>query len=613
MAKLTSLTEGLTLSTELSRILDHPLNCDIYIEAPAGHGKTTAAMIKAAEVAARLSSPLRQAVLVLTFSKMAVRQIDVERRQRVHRDLQPRIVIKTYHSFYFDLIRQYACYLGFDNNKLDLLTEGVRKILFDSFGINHPTLDFDQFTYSQYLREGLPPPLPVIKNASDELISEAATFLETYHKEENLIGFEDFPYYTYQIVSNSEFVRDLLTYKYPVIILDEFQNTNDLQWMILRAFTTQIRLIVFADPNQTIHSFRGAGKSIHHFKEQRNPEVISLKTNHRNSSSLFDFAHSIASGAFDVTPPPNVSFRRISDPFRDPWNLKFHILNLKKNSDIRSIGILTKENKHVSEVSDLFRKTPKTPYIPHEVVSEDSSIQEQENVILWLFQLISSRDLKYLHRFGSALCACRTSGESNYLHYFQQAIAFGSCDISQITNTEGVAGTRNARIILKELNLIFETPGVNNPQNVWQQTQQVLEGMKAISSLPDLKEIYLHLHSQWALLVAQKEHCSVEDFLYHIMADRRQRNFLEHRTYDKGTFVMTLHQSQGKQFDAVIIWRCNENIIPHTNEIQSGDTTASQYLLYVGITRARKKVFIYYHDNQQEQPSRFIRPFIRSK
>ena len=127
--------------------------------------------------------------------------------------------------------------------------------------------------------------------------------MKDYHRQEHRLGFEDYPYYAYQILVDSSFVCDLLAYKYPVVFLDEFQNTNDLQWTILQCFVANVKLVVFADPNQTIHGFRGAGQVIERYKQERDPEIIPLTTNFRNSSSLYAFAKGIASGRFDVHPP----------------------------------------------------------------------------------------------------------------------------------------------------------------------------------------------------------------------------------------------------------------------------------------------------------------------
>ena len=71
------------ITTEQSNIIKYPLDRDLYVEAPAGHGKTTTAILKAAEIAKKLAESPRQQVLILTFSKMAVRQIDYEKQQHV--------------------------------------------------------------------------------------------------------------------------------------------------------------------------------------------------------------------------------------------------------------------------------------------------------------------------------------------------------------------------------------------------------------------------------------------------------------------------------------------------------------------------------------------------
>lgn len=71
------------LTQEQRDIILCPLDRDLYVEAPAGHGKTTTAMLKAAEIAKGLVESPKKRTLVLTFSKMAVRQIDYEKQQLV--------------------------------------------------------------------------------------------------------------------------------------------------------------------------------------------------------------------------------------------------------------------------------------------------------------------------------------------------------------------------------------------------------------------------------------------------------------------------------------------------------------------------------------------------
>jgi len=600
------------LTKDQLRIVDCPLDRDLYVEAPAGHGKTTTAMLKAARLAQTLAGSPRRKVLVLTFSKMAVRQIDYEKQRHVPKPLHSKVLVKTYHSFYFDLIRHYARYLGFNQTDLGLLTAGERETLYLLFSVSHPGLEYPIFSSAQYLTAGICPPAPIAGAQPTELVAAAASFLKDYHKQQNRLGFQDFPYYAYRVLADSTFACDLLAYQYPVVFLDEFQNTNNLQWAILKCFASNTSLVAFADPNQTIHRFRGAGRAIKRFKEERDPHTIPLKTNFRNSSSLYAFARGIAAGTFDTPPPPNVSFRRLSIYKRDKWDLKFDILKAF-SSKIRSIGVLTKTNRHVAELSDLLkRKTPRTPTISHEVVSEDFSVQDRENAVLSLFQLVATCNLRHVVGVGSTVSACST-GNANYLFYLNQAVEKGQCAPEAIVNEKGIGGSRNTRTVLRVIGPFLEAGVPDNAEEAWQRTERVLQGLEQIRSIPDLSAAYKNLRDEWAALAARQGTPTLEDYSSYVMAQRRRRSFLEQRSYLRGVFVMTLHQSQGKQFDAVFIWRCNDQIIPHPEEIRKGDTSPSQHLLYTGITRARHIVRIYHEEHQYAKPSRLITPFLRAQ
>lgn len=598
------------ITPEQRQIIEYPIDKnDLYVEAPAGHGKTSTAMLKAGEIAKSLIESPGQKVLVLTFSKMAVRQIDYEKQNHVPKFLHSKILIKTYHAFYFEIIRHYARYLGFEHTNLGLMTENERKALYLLFKVVHPGLDYSTFSYAQYLNAKVFPPEPITNNDKPNVISTAASFLENYHKREHRLGFVDFPYYTYRSLADSSFTCKLLAYKYPIIFLDEFQNTNDLQWTILRCFIQDVKLVAFADPNQTIHIFRGAGQVIEQFEKERKPVHKPLTVNFRNSSSLYFFAKGIASGRFDVPPPSNVIFHKMEIYRRDKWNLKFDIRKSFSKS-IRSIAVLTKTNRDVSELSELLaRQTLKTPSINHEVVADDFNSQDRENLVLSMFQLITTCNLKFLVGTASALSACSTS-DANYMYYLSQAAEAEKCMPNVITSNPEVPGVLNARTILRSLNPIVEAGIPNSSEECWHRTKLVLQEIGKIQSLPSFCNAFDRVQKEWQLFYDRHSNPTLEKFLGYTLDQRRRKNFLEQRSYLKGVFIMTLHQSQGKQFDAVFIWKCNDGIIPHPEEIRDGNLTPSQYLLYVGITRARHLVRIYYEKNKYTQPSRLIQPYI---
>jgi len=598
------------LTDEQRAIIAWPLDTDLYVEAPAGHGKTSTAMLTAGRIAARFKDDGRQTVLVLTFSKMAVRQIDAEKQQHVPRSLQGRIVIRTYHSFYYDLIRTYARYLGFQHGDFGHITEREREALYRTFCTRYSVvgMGYADFSYSQYSAANIPAPEPV-RMADKEVTARAADFLSEYHNTEHRLGFQDFPFYAYRVVANSSFVRRLLSYKYPVVFLDEFQNTNEVQWLILRLCVRDSKLVVFADPKQTIHGFRGAGGMVERLKATRHSREMPLTENFRNSGSLYAFASAIASGTNVVVCPPNVTFHPLALYRRDKWCLKWDIRKAMQVG-CRSVAVLAKENKTVAEVSSwLGQKTPRTPAIHCEAVSDDYSGYDEENVVLSLLQLVCTCEPSDLRVLGAVLGSCRR-GDAEYGVYFQQAMRAGACEPGCIKPQDGVPGSKNARHVLSALSPLIVRGRVTEADDAWARVREALSGFRAIPTLPDLSVAYARLREEWDLLRDRTGPVSVEKFTAHLRTQRRRENFLESRTYARGVFIMTLHQSQGKEFDAVFIWQCNDRIIPHPQEIGSGDFTPSRNLLYVGITRARRLVRIYYEHNERARPSRLIQPFL---
>jgi hypothetical protein len=334
-----------------------------------------------------------------------------------------------------------------------------------------------------------------------------------------------------------------------------------------------------------------------------------LTENFRNSGSLYAFASAIASATNLVACPPNVSFHPLALYPRDKWCLKWDILKAMQLG-CRSVAVLAKENKTVAEVSSwLGQKTAQTPAIHCEAVSDDYSGYDEENVVLSLLQLVCTCELSDLGVLGAVLGSCRR-GDAEYGVYFQQAMRAGTCEPGCITPQDGVPGSKNARHVLSAVSQLIDRGPVTEADEAWTRVQQALSGFRGIPTLPDFCVACRRLRAEWDLLRDRAGPLRVEDFAAHVRAQRRRDNFLENRTYDRGVFVMTLHQSQGKEFDGVFIWQCNDRIIPHPEEIRSGDFTPSRNLLYVGITRARRLVRIYYEQNERARPSRLIEPFL---
>ena len=86
-------------------------------------------------------------------------------------------------------------------------------------------------------------------------------------------------------------------------------------------------------------------------------------------------------------------------------------------------------------------------------------------------------------------------------------------------------------------------------------------------------------------------------------------DFNEDKATENIVEIMTLHASKGLEFDNVYIPDVNENILPYTKSIKDGNIEEERRLLYVGMTRARKRLRISYTESRYEKkavPSRFL-------
>lgn len=176
----------------------------------AGSGKTTVALWCARHLLEREGVAPWHRALFLTFSKTAVRELSTRAASAV-REVNDRIEVHTFHSFSHRLLSAFGRYVGLGLGPPSLQSPPEEKL----FG-----RDRSQFVYDDLL----PHALKIIR---DPLISR------------------------------------LLTQRWPIVVCDEFQDTDDLQWELLCALAENARLVLFADPNQMIYTFlrsKGVGQ-----------------------------------------------------------------------------------------------------------------------------------------------------------------------------------------------------------------------------------------------------------------------------------------------------------------------------------------------------------------
>ena len=248
-----------------------------------GSGKTTIAILKAAQSA---ESDLRpgQRVLFLSFARATVSRIvdAIEYEQKIPRELQQRIDVETYHSFFWRILKAHGYLVGLPR-RLDILTPPGEAIALSDIRSGYAA--------ASKLTDAEKAGKTVVEMAERRRLA----------CEDGRVCFDLFAPYIGDILHGSARIRTLLAAMYPMIIFDEFQDTNAEQWRVVQALGEFGTLLALADPEQRIYDFIGADpERLNHFRAVFTPIEVDLGTdNHRSAGTdIGIFGNDLLSGRF---------------------------------------------------------------------------------------------------------------------------------------------------------------------------------------------------------------------------------------------------------------------------------------------------------------------------
>jgi len=272
----------------------------ILVEAPPGSGKTVTGVLYARSIIEKnldkgeqLKS--HQKVLFLTFSKNARAELQIEADRILPKETQKRIEITNFHSFFRQKVWAFRTYLGLPLN-LEIISPEERYSALGSFITKDPSMpdlhrgdrqrnqELEQLSnILEYNNPAFPTPRYPIK--FPEKWKAYAHRIRAFILNENRNGqiyFDDFGYYFYRMISESNVLLEIYQEKYPVIIVDEFQDSSDLQFEIVKRLKGNGYLLLFADELQQIYPWRGAALDrLEQAKDFYNIQPKSLNTLHR--------------------------------------------------------------------------------------------------------------------------------------------------------------------------------------------------------------------------------------------------------------------------------------------------------------------------------------------
>lgn len=546
-------------------------NGNLLIMGGPGSGKTTIALFKAKEIIESNKLKNGQKILFLSFARATISRVEEHAGALIPREIKSLIEINTYHGFEWNVLRNHGYLLN--NKPLKLL----------------------------------PPHEAASKFAGikKDRISEEAHIL---FENQGLVHFDLFADLSNTLLNKSNSLRKIICDKYPIIILDEFQDTNHDEWKLICTLGKDSTLIALADPEQRIYDFRGADpKRISNFIENFSPSVFDFGTenNRSDGTDIVQFGNDLLAQKNKGKEYNDVKILKYSSniPELKHISLKVHIIqacNWLKNtssSDDWSVAVLVPSNILMLEISDVLQKEQafsnnKTiPSIPHEVAIDSAGPSLAALFVSLLLekgstkacQVIDVLEVLTFHILGRkggdppskadtevALAIQKFISSGKIIGKNRKALVAECDDIANSVNDISFTGN-----IISDWKSIVETiKKASSPYII-----KVVNDVKYLRLLRKGSQLYSSLNSLWR---NNNTYLGASDAVSSALT---QEHFSMSTKKWSGVNIMTIHKAKGKEFDVVIIYegRYQGRIVSKPERINQ-----SQLNLRVAVTRAKK-------------------------
>jgi DNA helicase-2/ATP-dependent DNA helicase PcrA len=454
----------------------------------------------------------------------------------------------------------------------------------------------------------LPPPEAASRLAEIASPQREAEKQRLFH-EEGLLHFDLFAKVSAELLTRSQSLAAIVSDAYPVIILDEFQDTNRDEWSLIQTLGKRTCLIALADPEQRIYEFRGADpRRIGEFIAAYSPRQFDFGSeNHRSAGTdIIAFGNDLLSGSNksktynDVVTKAYGFYGGRSAHFVMKTELLQGISRLHKNGPVDwSLAVLVATKRMMLSVSDyLLLPDDGLPVVHHDVALDTEGPCLSASLIAGLLEAEDQPEV-IVRRLLLDLCS-HMRGRSGGNTPTQADLKLLAA-VSSFLESGEIRGKNRQQLVsdvreIAEKRLRLTLSG--DPGEDWLSVKALLSEVKS-EPLHQVAEDakYLRLLHKGAALRAKLGELwrtngsydgattAVRDALLHEHFSVSTRQWI-------GVHVMTIHKSKGKEFDEVFIYEGT-----HQGRIVRQNTTESEIAqarlsLRVAVTRARVRATI---------------------
>ncbi len=586
-------------------------------------------------------------ILAITFTNKAAGEMK-ERVAAVAGEAGQKVWVSTFHAACARILRRDIEKIGYANNftildnddQLSVLKETLKELnLSDK---EYPPSDMrGRISRAKMLMQN--PDEMFASSNRDYKSQQVSNIYQRYEeklKKNNSLDFDDLLLKTLELFVNHPPVLDYYAQRFRYILVDEYQDTNHVQYMFVRLLSRKWNnLCVVGDDDQSIYGWRGADISniLDFEKDNKDCAVVKLEQNYRSTNTILEAANAVIGHNLGRKQKSLWSQRGAGSPIvevslsdeRDEASMvSREILSLRASGmPYHEMAVLYRTNaqSRVLEEQLVFSGIPYEVYGGHRFYER----KEIKDALAYLRLLYNPHDSLSLLRIINV--PRRGIGDATLARLQEHANATGQTLFEVVTNAADVPGlaSRFANKLDELSGLLFELMGEAADVPVKQLLDDVLlktgylEELQSSkdpqdeSRVENLKEM-LSVTEEFAVKCERNgEEPTLENFLADValVADIDDAELGK-----EAVTLMTLHSAKGLEFPDVFLVGMEEGIFPHSRTLMDeNEIEEERRLCYVGITRAEKHLFLsnartrtIYGRTQYYTPSRFLQEVPRN-
>lgn len=555
-------------------------------------------------------------ILVITFTKAAA----TEMKQRfLHRmgAGQSGVTFGTFHGIFFTVLK-YAYHYSAAN----IIGEEQRyALLRDVCHSMHLQYEDEAEFFSGIFAE-----ISKVKNeriplesyysslCGEEVFRDIFKAYQSRMQKNGLLDFDDMLVYTYELFTQRKDILAMWQQKFQYILIDEFQDINQLQYDIIRMLALpENNLFIVGDDDQSIYRFRGSKPEImlHFGEDYKKAKKVVLDVNYRCTKDIVEKSLRLI-GHNSNRYPKDI---RANSEAEDGVTLcSFDNTAKEAAFIIEQIKRSIEKGQRYSDFAVLFRTNIQPQYLMEQLLSHNIPFHTKDAL-----------PNLYNHWMVRDILAYLTIGKgSRRRKDFLQILNKPKRYLSRESLTDEVVD------FLEWEKLYEEQPWIAERVVKLSYDVKLLEKMSPYAAINYIRrgigyEDYLreyatdHNRKPEELLdildqiqESAKGFASVDKWVFHMKEYEEQltRIARQKNANPNSVELATFHSAKGLEFANVFIMEVNESWVPYRKSVLERDIEEERRLLYVGLTRAKEKLWISYVKeihNKSSEPSRFIK------